>query len=247
MRGDLASGGSYRVSIEYQQRASTAPVTEARHGEPGIFSKQQLSAQLDYRDEQLRTVTMTLSSNSSAPRRSFVIKRAGDDFAYSLDEIAWGRLRNRPTIFDLADFQSRLDDIQAGDISIEQAMEARRLRESLEIEVPGEEFKKLLAVFNPDADQDEDLDMTSHAVTVAGGDELSLLYWWTLSGLEVEQGPLDQPAKNYAVKITCSVSIKLESAAVGDAAENFPETSLPELGELDDIWKLLRRQPAEAE
>jgi hypothetical protein len=243
MRNGLGDRGDCRVTVEFQQRSSMAPVVDGRRTQPGTFTKRVLTAEVDFTDLDMARCTMTLSGASGRPHARFVVQRDGDLYAYTLDGEAWGKFLAAPEIFDLRKFEEELGLIPVTDVTVEQALEARRLREALDIDLDPSAFDRLLRVFNADRDKEgeDDLDLGAFSVTIAGGEDLSLLYWWSLTGFEREPRPSGAGADTYACKVTCSVTIRLSALSHVEASAIRYDAAVTDVGSLDEVWAVARR------
>ena len=242
MRNGLGDHGDCRVTVEFQQRSSTAPVQDGRRTQPGTFSKRVLTAEVDFSDLALQRCSMTLGGASGRTHARFTVQADGDGFAYSVDGMRWGKFLAAPEIFDLKKFEEELGHIVVTDVTVEQAMEARRLREALDIDLDAEAFDRLLRVFNADREREgDDLDLGAFSVTIAGGEDLSLLYWWSLTGFEHEQRASGKGVDTFACKITCSVSIRLSGLSRVERSVIEHDATLPAVGSLDEVWSIARR------
>jgi hypothetical protein len=124
-------------------------------------------------------------------------------------------------------------------VTIDQSLKTQSLEQALDVDLDREAFARLLRVFSADlGDEPGDLSLGAFSVSLEAADDVQLLYWWALTGLggaptSAEEGP-------HALRITCSVSIRI---APGDAQELRKvkwDRGLPEVANIDDVWRMLR-------
>lgn len=247
MRNGLGDQGPVRVSIEFQQRSSTTPVVEGSRPDPAALEKRVLGADLEYEDRIMQGAAVHLGEIGGPATASFSVRRQGHGYLYSLDGgETWGRFVARPQIFDLTEFEEELGHVPIHDATIEQAVRARHLEEALDVEIDAAAFARLLRIFSADHEPDpDDLAVAAFSVTVAGGEDLSMLYWWSLTGFDHEEQPDRGQVTANASKVTCSVSIRLIPLGSVDRRRVRVDRGLPEVAHIDEVWALLRQRAAD--
>jgi hypothetical protein len=240
MRNGLGDRGPVRVTIAFQQRTSTTPVIEGRRARSSVADERVLGADLDYDDRVMQRAVLSLGVVAPRPPATISVQRYGHGYVYSLDGEAWGRFAARPQIFDLAAFEEELGQVPVRDATIDQAVGARTLDEALDVDIDAAAFQRLLRIFSADNDRDaDDLALAAFSVTIAGGDDVSMLYWWSLTGYQQVEEP-DGGRRPYASKITCSATIRLAPLAAVERRKVKLEKALPEVAHVDDVWQLMR-------
>jgi hypothetical protein len=239
MRSGLGDAGPVRVIVEFRERTTGVRAFTGVAGQPHQVESLVLCAQLDYAGKGLERADITLRSSRSTQR--VLVQRQGRAYGYSLDGETWGRFSTRPRIFDLPEFEAEIGRIAVHDVRIDQAVKAATLEQALDVDLDREAFAQLLRVFSADVgDEPGDLSLGAFSVSLEAADEVSLLYWWALTGLGgAPESPEEGPR---ALKIRCSVSIRLAAAGVSELAKVKWDRELPAVATIDDVWALLRRR-----
>ena len=74
-------------------------------------------------------------------------------------------------------------------------------------------------------------------MTLSAGDDVTLDYWWSLLGIDENEG---RPARNNVV--VCHVEVSVAAAPSGESSPSVePDPALPALDDLDSVWELARR------
>lgn len=237
MRAGLGDAGLFRAVIEFEQREASTPAgEEAAAASP----RRRLTAELDHRDRVLQRGVIRLAdpTGASSGMELHLQRGAGGTYLYSVGgSDRWGRFLQPPRIFDLDDFEARIDEVAVNDVTIDQAIEKRRLHQAIDVDVDREAFEALLRVFSADRDEPEDLHLAAFSVSLSGDTEVELLYWWTLAGVE----PAEEGGTPVGQKISCSTVIRLEPLQRIERGGVTVDGDLPDVTHIDEVWALARR------
>jgi hypothetical protein len=238
MRAGLGDAGRSRMTVTFRQQTRGGLASDPGGGGGATLT---LHALIDHRDGELDGAEVNLVGSSST--RSISLRRHRDGFAYSIDGgQRWGRFADPPRIFSLAAFQSELDQVVVEDVTFEPALSPRI--DTLDVSLGRAAFARLLRIFSADLEEDpEALALSAFSVSLEAAEEVALDYWWSLSALA---GPSAAPSSGApagpVLRVACSVSIRVAPAEGSALAEVVPDQDLPELGHVDDVWGLLRRE-----
>jgi hypothetical protein len=246
MRAGLGDAGLARLTIEFREREPAAtravPAAEPPHAVD-------LRAVLDHRDGELVRAALTLEEPVRS--RRILVRRGPDGHAYSLDGGAhWGRLSAPPGIVDLGSLEAELRGVAVADVTFEEvAGEAEPpppgappSASALDVSLDPAAFAGLLRVFSADPEEGPDAPaVTAFSVSLEAGEEVSLLYWWTLTGVDP---PLAAATDGPGVRLHCSVSIHVAQLAHLPPDEVRLDPALPDVANLDSVWALLREGSA---
>jgi hypothetical protein len=239
MRSGLGDAGRVRVTVEFRERTTAVRAFSGATAEPVEVGSVVLGAHLDYADGGLQRAEISL--RGSRPTQRVLVQRQGRAYGYSVDGERWGRFSVRPRIFDLPQFETEIGRIAVHDVRIDQAVKIPKLEQALDVDLDREGFAQLLRVFSADVgDETGGLSLGAFSVSLEAADDVSLLYWWALTGLggaptSAEEGPR-------ALKISCSVSIRLAAAGAQDLPKLTWDRELPAVANVDEVWSLLRRR-----
>ena len=159
--------------------------------------------------------------------------RRGDAYVYTIDGARFGWLHDRPDLFDLSRFQSRLDAIGVADVTVEKTERGGDNVVVLDADIGVAAFRRLLALFAGDP-SDDDLDLRSYSVTLSAGPDVALDYWWSIAGDE------QADARPYLQSIACHVQVRIAATDLDDSGAPDADAALPALHHLDEVWDLAR-------
>jgi hypothetical protein len=149
----------------------------------------------------------------------------------------FGVLNTRPHLFDLVDFQSRLDAVPVGDAVVDLETPDGTGRIVLDAAIDTDSFAHLLSIFGGNEPSNPELPLLSHSVTLSSGDDVTLDYWWSLLGIDENEG---RPARNNVV--VCHVEVSVAAATSGESSPSVElDPALAPLDDLDSVWELARR------
>ncbi len=219
-----------RVGIHFEERTSVAgrnaPALDRRTFDADLAVRQGVltAARLSAGATGMATVAITIEDAEGAIR-------------YGIGGDAFGLLDLRPALFDLQDFQGRLDAVHVEDAVIDVETPEGAGRIVLDAEVDGEAFVRLLRVFDSSRPEHPDLPLLSHAVALSAASDVALDYWWSLLGVDEVDG---RPGAEGSIVCHAQVSIASLIEAPFIAATDHGPTLSP-LEDLDAVWELARR------
>jgi len=259
LRAGVADAGWVRVSLEFRERTITASALSI--GDAAQGPSMVLQALVDHQDGALDRAELMLSE--AGPSERLMVRRRGEAYAYSIDGgQRWGRFTARPRILDLREFEGELGEVAVDDVIVEPvsglsgAVEPEGTRtaddlapraplngfDALDVNLDRAAFTRLLRIFSADVDEDLGaLALSAFSVSLEAAEDVSLLCWWSLNGPEVaaaEPAPLPDDAR--ALRVSCSVSIRVAPVEAPPADQVELSEGLPEVARLDDVWALLR-------
>jgi hypothetical protein len=232
MRAGLGDAGWARVTVEFRQR------TQAGGDPEGVALV--LQALVDHRDRELHRAEVTLMGHG--PSKRLHVRRHAEGFAYSVDGgTRWGPFTAHPRIFDLADFEAKLDEVLADDVTFEPV--TAPTADALDVSLDRAAFARLLRIFSADVgDEPDSPALSAFSVSLVASADVSLVYWWSLTGIDgADLSAPDGPADASTLRITCSVSIRVAAAPEPAAEEVALDEALPPVAHIDEVWALLRR------
>ena len=261
MRSGLGDAGSARVVIEFRQRTmdvAEPAAPEPRAGDVTLV----LQATLDHLDRVLVHAEISLSGPEAT--RDMVVTRSGDGYAYSVDQgHRWGSFTARPRIFDIEEFERELAQVAVEDVSFQPVGARRRAGEpqpvqgeenplplpgaggadTLDVSLDRDAFSRLLRIFAADLDEaPEALALDAYSVSLEAAEDVSLLYWWSMSGHDRPLPALLEDAPTaHGLMVSCGVTVRVLPFAEPPGEAVVLEPNLPELSRIDEVWELLRR------
>jgi len=228
--GRVDASQGLRVGIHFEERTSTgARATK----EPG---RRTVDADLALREGAVTAARLSAGNPGTAPVAITLDDEEGA-VRYTIGGDAFGLLRTRPALFELEDFQARLDAIPVEDAVIDVETPERTGRLVLDAEVTSEAFTPLLRLFDASPPEHPELPLLSHAVALSAADSVALDYWWSLLGVDEVHG---RPGYEGSIVCHALVSIATLTESLGVAAIGH-DPVLPPLEDLDAVWELARR------
>ncbi len=232
----LDSQFGMRVGIHFEERTSIV----AEHAPPGSaperVERRTFDADLVVRNDVVVGANLTAGAAGAA---TLTVRIADVDgiSRYSVGGGAYGVLQSRPSLFDLVDFQARLDAVPVGDAVVDLETPRGLGRIVLDAAIDTDSFAHLLSIFGGNEPSNPELPLLSHSVTLSSGDDVTLDYWWSLLGIDENEG---RPARNNVVVCHVEVSVaRAPDAEQASAVELDP--ALPALDDLDAVWELARQ------
>jgi hypothetical protein len=224
-----------RVGIHFEERTSVV----AEHAPPGSaperVERRTFDADLVVRQGVIARASLTAGAVGAATLTVRVAEVDGLS-RYSVGG-GYGTLTTRPQLFDLADFQARLDAVPVGDAVVDLETPRGRGRIVLDAAIDTDSFAQLLSIFGGNEPSNPELPLLSHSVTLSAGDDVTLDYWWSLLGIDENEG---RPARNNV--IVCHVEVSVAAAAEGaDTSGADLDHALGALEDLDAVWELARQ------
>ncbi len=225
-----------RVGIHFEERTSVV----AEHAPPGSaperVERRTFDADLVVRDGVVASASLTAGA-AGAETLTVRVADVGGVSRYSVAGGGFGVLNTRPHLFDLVDFQSRLDAVPVGDAVVDLEIPDGTGRIVLDAAIDTDSFAHLLSIFGGNEPSNPELPLLSHSVTLSAGDDVTLDYWWSLLGIDENEG---RPARNNVV--VCHVEVSVAAAPSGESSPSVePDPALPALDDLDSVWELARR------
>jgi hypothetical protein len=231
-----------RVGIHFEERTSVVAEDAAAGIEPERIDQRTFDAELEVHDEQVVGATLTAGAVGA---ETLVIRIAVVDgqSRYSIAGEGFGVLRERPNLFDPAEFGERLDAVAVEDAVIDQEMPDGSGRIVVDAEIESEAFTRLLRVFGGGQQDNPELPLLSHSAVLSAASDVTLDYWWSLLGLDEVEG---RPSRHNVVvcHVHASFAPLIESDTVAVGGETDP--GLPVLDDLDAVWECARRRRAGA-
>jgi hypothetical protein len=229
-----------RVGIHFEERTSVVAEHAAAGTEPERIDQRTFDAELAVRDDQVVGGTLTAGAVGAD---TLVIRIAALDgeSRYSIAGEGFGELRERPHLFDPAEFGERLDEVTVEDAVIDQEMPDGSGRIVVDAEIESEAFTRLLRAFGGGQPESPELPLLSHSAVLSAASDVTLDYWWSLLGLDEVEG---RPARHNVVvcHVHASFAPLPESDPAGAGGESDP--GLPVLDDLDAVWERARRRTA---
>jgi hypothetical protein len=225
-----------RVRIHFEERTSIV----AEHAPPGSaperVERRTFDADLQVRDGVVARASLTAGAVGAATLTVRVAERDGLS-RYSVGGAGFGVLNTRPQLFDLVDFQTRLDAVPVGDAVVDLETPDGTGRIVLDAAIDTDSFAHLLSIFGGNEPSNPELPLLSHSVTLSAGDDVTLDYWWSLLGIDENEG---RPARNNV--IVCHVEVAVAAAPPeGETSGAELDPALQALPDLDAVWELARQ------
>ena len=228
-------GAGIRVGIHFEERTSIVAERAPPGSAPERVERRTFDADLVVRQGVVARAILTSGAVGAETLTVRVVEVDGLS-RYSLGG-GYGMLNTRPHLFDLADFQARLDAVPVGDAVVDLETPSGRGRIVLDAAIDTDSFARLLSIFGGNEPSNPELPLLSHSVTLSAGDDVTLDYWWSLLGIDENEG---RPARNNV--IVCHVEVSVAAAQEEqDAAAVELDPSLNALADLDAVWDLARR------
>jgi hypothetical protein len=233
---DARSG--LHVGIHFEERTTipaehAASATQADHLERRTFD-----ADLVVRDGAVATASLTAGAVGAATLSIRLVEVEGS-VRYSLGGEGLGVLRNRPNLFALDDFESRLDAVPVGDAVVDLEIPDGTGTIVLDAAIDTDAFAQLLSVFGGNEPSHPDFPLLSHSVTLSAESDVTLDYWWSLLGLDEVDG---NPARHNVVVCHVQVSVAAMSGETDAEPPVGLDPALPPLDDLDAVWELARQR-----
>jgi hypothetical protein len=228
-----------RVGIHFEERTSVVAEHAPSGSAPERVERRTFDADLVIRDGVVATASLTAGAAGAATLTVRVADLDGIS-RYSVGGGGFGVLNSRPHLFDLVDFQSRLDSVPVGDAVVDLETPDGTGRIVLDAAIDTNSFAHLLSIFGGNEPSNPGFPLLSHSVTLAAGEDVSLDYWWSLLGIDENEG---RPARNNV--IVCHVEVSVAAASPGESASSVAlDPQLPALDDLDAVWELSRQTRA---
>ncbi len=226
-----------RVGIHFEERTSVVAEPGVAGGEPKGIEQRTFDADLAVRDGVVTTATLT-AGGMGAPALVIRIAESGGVSRYSLDAEGFGLLASRADLFDLGEFESRLDQVTVIDAVVDQETPDGSGRIVIDAEVGTDAFARLLEAFGGAEAGNQELPLLSHSVVLSAAGDVTLDYWWSLLGLDEVEG---RPARHNVVvcHVQASFNALIDGAGEPSAAA---EATLPTLADLDALWGVARER-----
>jgi len=229
-----------RVEIHFEERTSVVVEHAAAGTEAERIEQRTFDAELAVRDQRVIAATLTAGA---AGADTLVIRVAESDVEsrYSIAGEGFGVLRERPELFDPAEFGVRLDGVNVEDAMIDQETPGGSGRIVVDAEIESEAFARLLRVYGGGQPENPELPLLSHSAVLSAASDVTLDYWWSLLGLDEVEG---RPARHNVV--VCHVHASFAPLTEADAGPAGVEAdpALPILDDLDAVWERARRSGA---
>ncbi|MGA7987087.1 MAG: hypothetical protein WCB51_01670 [Candidatus Dormiibacterota bacterium] len=225
-----------RVGIHFEERTSIPAEHAAGGTQADHLERRTFDADLGVRDGIVETASLTAGAVGAATLSVRVVEVGGSS-RYSLGG-GFGELRNRPNLFDLDDFESRLDAVPVGDAVVDLEIPDGSGRIVLDAAIDTDAFAQLLSVFGGNEPTNPEFPLLSHSVTLSAHSDVTLDYWWSLLGLDEVEG---NPARNNVVVCHVQVSVAATSGAADAEPPVALDPALPQLEDLDAVWELARQ------
>jgi hypothetical protein len=225
-----------RVGIHFEERTSIVVEHAPPGSAPERVERRTFDADLVIRQGVVASATLTAGA-VGAPTLTVRIAEVDGLSRYSVGGAGYGMLNTRPHLFDLVDFQARLDAVPVGDAVVDLETPRGRGRIVLDAAIDTESFAHLLSIFGGNEPSNPELPLLSHSVTLSAGDDVTLDYWWSLLGIDENEG---RPARNNVIVCHVEVSVAAAADAAHDAAAEL-DPALRPLDDLDAVWELARR------
>jgi hypothetical protein len=228
-----------RVGIHFEERTSVVAEPGVAGTESKRIEQRTFDADLVVRDGVVTTATLTAGAMGTP---ALVIRTAEFDGVsrYSLGAEGFGLLASRADLFDLDEFESRLDQVTVIDAVVDQETPDGTGRIVVDAEVGTEAFARLLLAFGGAEAGNQELPLLSHSVVLSAAGDVTLDYWWSLLGLDEVEG---RPARHNVV--VCHVQASFGALSDGESEPDIPaEATLPVLADLDAVWGLARERRA---
>jgi hypothetical protein len=220
------------IRLHFDQRSATLR-DDATSAPPELLLTRRFDAELLTRDGGLMRAYLRSGSRSRRPAAWLSLVRVGDAYAYTVDGARFGRLDDRPELFDLARFQRKLDGIRVADVTVEETPRDGGSLVVLDADLDVAAFRRLVTLFAHDLAGDE-TDLRSYSVSLSSGRDVALDYWWSLAPRERLDGD------TYRQSIACHVQVTVTGAPAGDDVSAVPEPTMPTVHHIDDVWQLAR-------
>jgi hypothetical protein len=228
-----------RVGIHFEERTSVVAEQAAAGTESKRIEQRTFDADLVVREGVVTTATLTAGAMGT-PALVIRISEVLGATRYFLAGEGFGLLAARPDLFDLADFESRLDQVTVIDAVVDQETPDGTGRIVVDAEVDTDAFARLLQAFGGAEAGNPELPLLSHSVVLSASGDVTLDYWWSLLGLDEVEG---RPARHNVV--VCHVQASFGALTGGEAAPtDAAEATLPVLADLDAVWGLARERRA---
>ncbi len=176
-----------RVEIHFEERTSVVVEHAAAGTEAERIDQRTFDAELAVRDERVAEATLTAGATGAD---TLVIRIAESDgeSRYSIAGEGFGVLRERPDLFDPAEFGVRLDRVAVDDAMIDQETPGGSGRIVIDAEIESEAFARLLRAFGGGQPENPELPLLSHSAVLSAASDVTLDYWWSLLGLDEVEG-----------------------------------------------------------
>jgi hypothetical protein len=258
MRAGLGDAGGARVTLEFRQHTAEASADAGLAASAGLH----LRALVDDAEGELQRAEVNLEASAALDRHLEFRHNGGAGYAYSIDGgRGWGRFLGTPRIFHLGDFEAALDEVAVDDVIVEAVPQERWWdgdsaqasagapaavqvlpAQVLEVTMDRAAFGRLLHIFAADIDDEPaNLTLAGFSVSITAAEDVSLLCWWSLRGVDQVPAAIPELGDPTALQITCSVALSVAPLEPPACAEAVVDDSLPLVGRVDEVWELLRR------
>jgi hypothetical protein len=232
----LDSHFGMRVGIHFEERTSIVVEHAPPGSAPERVERRTFDADLIVRDGVVVGASLTAGAVGAATLTVRVADVDGSS-RYSVGGVGFGVLKTRPSLFDLVDFQARLDAVPVGDAVVDLETPRGTGRIVLDAAIDTDSFAHLLSIFGGNEPSNPELPLLSHSVTLSSGDDVTLDYWWSLLGIDENEG---RPARNNV--IVCHVEVSVARAPDAEHTSSVElDPALPPLDDLDAVWELARQ------
>jgi hypothetical protein len=234
----LDARAGLRVGIHFEERTSIP----AEHGAGGAqadhLERRTFDAELVVRDGTVAAASLTAGAVGAATL-SIRIVEVERSSSYSLGGDEFGVLRTPPNLFDLDDFEMRLDAVPVGDAVVDLEIPDGTGRIVLDAAIGTDAFAQLLSVFGGNEPSNPEFPLLSHSVTLSADADVTLDYWWSLLGLDETEG---NPARHNVVVCHVQVAVAAMSGETDAEPPVAMNPGLPPLDDLDAVWELARQR-----
>jgi hypothetical protein len=226
-----------QVGIHFEERTSVVAEHAAPGTQPERVEQRSFDADLIVQDGLVMHGTLTAGA-IGAPTLVIEVAEVHGTTWYAVGGGGFGVLRSRPELFDLEDFESRLDAVPVGDAVVDLETPQGTGRIVLDAEIDTVAFSRLLSVFGRNEPANPELPLLSHSVTLSADADVTLDYWWSLLGLDEVDG---SPLRNNVVVCHVQASIAALTQELVPARDEM-DPALPALDDLDAVWELARER-----
>jgi hypothetical protein len=234
----LDARAGLRVGIHFEERTSIPAEHAASGTQADHLERRTFDADLVVRDGMVVAASLTASAVGADTLSVRVVEVEGSS-RYSLGGEGFGALRTRPNLFDLDDFESRLDAVPVGDAVVDLETPDGKGRIVLDAAIDTDAFARLLSVFGGNEPSNPEFPLLSHSVTLSADSDVTLDYWWSLLGLDEVEG---NPARHNVVVCHVQASVAAMSGEADVASPVSVDPALPPLDDLDAVWELARQR-----
>lgn len=253
LRNGIGDSGSSRVVVLFEQRSSIVPIAapgSRTDAASRLFVKRSFEADMEFTDGHLVRGRLQSLGATDRPQADILVVSDRGQWWYTFDQRKFGRMAGPPRLFDMRGFEEQLEEITIDDVTLEEGAAANgRTIHALDVDLEGDAFGVLLSLFGADADrEDDELDMSAFSLSLTAIDDVTVDYWWSLSGQEFgpPENDGDPSSGIFSARIACHVSIRLEPLPDPSPLPIIDTVELPDATHIDDVWALTRSHPPRA-